>query len=179
MKRHGIRRENGSYCVLLHRNEIAYDVELASWAMTKTHFVSLKSNQTDDNLEQVLEDAQDSVIDERLADWIDRSVRTAVSKVKSSISPMVVQHSRIASDEILDAPLQWQLILHFDSDWRGDVQTLCDFIHDYVVKQVMCEWCVLKFPTLAPTLAAQADGVLRDVRAEAYKMGPVSAGWTL
>lgn len=179
MKRHEVRKENGSYCVLLHRSEIVYDVELATWALTKTHFVSVKGAQTEDNLEQVLEDAQDSVIDERMSDWIDRKVKAAVSMVKSTISPMVVQYSRIASDEILDTPLQWHIQLHFDGNWRGDVQTLCDFIHEYVTNKVTYEWCVLKFPSTAPTIMAQADASLRDVRAEAYKMGPVSAGWTL
>lgn len=179
MRRHEIRKENGSYCVLLHRSEIAYDVELASWAMTKTHFVSVKGAQTEDNLEQVLEDAQDSVIDDRLADWIDRQTKTAVSKVKSQISHAVVQRSRMASDEILDTPLQWHIQLHFGQEWRGDAQTLCDLIHDYVVKYITHEWCQLKFPTLAATIDAQAEYALREVRAEAYKIGAVSAGWTL
>jgi hypothetical protein len=153
--------------VTLHRNEIAYDVEVASWRIAKTHFA------------EDLKSASEGKISDDVADWLDRQISSAVSEVKRKIAFAVTDKNTMSACNGIgdcddcdcscgdDCDGRTVLYLRFGEGWRGNLDVLVSDIHDYVVSTVLFQWLVMTAPAFANVYEAKADRHLDRIVSEA------------
>ena len=151
--------------VTLHRNEIAYDVELASWRIAKTHFA------------EDLKSASEGKIGDDVSDWLDRQIASGVSEVKRKIAFAITDKNTMRACNGSgdfdacecscgdDGDGRTVLYLRFGEGWRGNLDVLVSDIHDYVVSRVLFE--VMTAPAFANVYEAKADRHLDRIVSEA------------
>jgi len=141
-----------SFCVLLIRNEIAYDINVQAVAMAKIRFFDLNPSVR-----------KDIVLSSKQTDWLDRNIKNAIAKVKASIRFAVPRQSQMASNEILESDHQYAIPLQFEKEWTEEPSTLCNAIHEYVVKKCLEEWCLMACADMLPIFQAKAEEALTEV----------------
>lgn len=78
-------------------------------------------------------------------DWLLRTIDTAIGNVKNKLKSALVDHSHMASDELLKHPCEYNLIFRFDDEWLGNADTLMNLIHSYIV-----DYCTAEYLDMIP-----------------------------
>jgi hypothetical protein len=152
-----IQKEKKDCIITIHRHEIAYDVELVSWRIAKTHFA-----QSSDK------DAYEAKISGEVAEWLDREISSAVSEVKRRISFAVRNDNEAKASNAVGACCEGGqcevadnektvINLQFDNGWRGRADVLASDIHDFIVAKALFNWLVMVAPSFASVYAEKAD----------------------
>lgn len=144
--------EYRSFCALLIRHEIVYDINMMAASIAKIKFAD-----ADASLKK------DIVLSAKQEDWLDRQIETAISKVKSNIRFAVTRHSVMSSNEILEHPHQYSIAFKFEKEWTEEPETLCDAIHTYVVKKCLTDWSMTACPDMLAVFKQQEEDALTDI----------------
>jgi hypothetical protein len=126
------RGEQKDFCVLFDRHEIEYDVKVKAVAAAKIVYHDAANDLRNDIVEASTQ-----------KDMLDRNIKTAISNIKERIRFAVRPHSRMASNEILEGGIQYNIPLSFSNEWRSEPETLCDAMHEYIVKFIISKWADL------------------------------------
>ena len=148
--------------VELARNEIAYDASFVSWAQMDEHLLMA----------------------DKMADFIDRQVKSAVAKLQSNISFARVEQSQMRTNDIDGHPDCWPIVLVFPENWRGSADLMTDLAHRYVAGFVTLEWLRAKAKNreerrVVTDKQSDLDDALRDVIREAYKIYEPCPAWNV
>ena len=154
-------RDGKDVLVQLRRTEIVYDVSFASWAHEDEHMLT-----------------------DKMADFIDRQVKSATSILQSRISFVRVDRTQMRTDDIMEHTDGWVIVLRFPNEWRGSAELLQDHVHRYVAGYVVQEWMRLKAKDREQRMAVadkqtEVESALNDVVTEAYKMKRINPTWDL
>lgn len=144
--------------IVLTRNEIAYDVEFASWRVAKTHFL--------EDHKKVAE----GVIDAKTADWLERQITKALSDVRGKISFAVSEQSEeVVNNAVVagDDCGKYELNLVFGDGWRGRGDVMVVLVHDYIVNRCLSEWFGMVAPEYAEMYNGKAEVSLASIVNEA------------
>ena len=148
--------KHNAYAVTLLKSEIAYDVEIASYKIAKTHLAESTNQQQ-----------HEAVVNEEVNDWLERTIETAWAKVRRTLGFCVRDYDIMTDDEIIVSKPSWSIALYMENGWLGNAETLCNLIHDYVAKFCISEWLLMVMPTRAAEYAALADISLDQALSEA------------
>lgn len=160
-------KEKKNCTITLHRHEIAYDIEVASWRIGKTHFAESSDKE-----------AHEAKLSDDLAEWLDRQISSAVSEVKRRIAFAVRNDNDTEASNAVGAYCNGEsctvpdssktvLELQLDKGWRGRADVLASDIHDYIVSNALFEWLVMVAPSFANVYAEKADRHLHRIVDEA------------
>lgn len=147
--------------VSLARNEIVFDASFASWAQK-----------------------DEDILGEKMADFIDRQVKSATAVLQTKISYAVVSRSQIRTDDIREHQDGWLIKLCFPKEWTGSAELLQDHVHQYVADYVILKWMKAKAKTREERMVVadkqqEVDEALIDVMNEAYKMSVKCPSWNI
>ena len=155
LQRHMCEHRGGSdYMLHLIWAELEYDVKHALWRRGKV--ASIAGDQT-----------KITVLTDDDTDFLLRSFSASVSDLREKLVPYVYDESRMASDELMDAPDEYNMSLRFDDDWRGSARVLCDAAHAYVCDVALRDILTLADDALAQWYDEKANKALRTVYNEA------------
>lgn len=150
-------KEMKNCTITLHRHEIAYDIEVASWRIGKTHFAESSDKE-----------AHEAKLSDDLAEWLDRQICSAVSEVKRRIAFAVRNDNEAEASNAVGACCEGGqcevadnektvINLQFDNGWRGRADVLASDIHDFIVAKALFNWLVMVAPSFASVYAEKAD----------------------
>ena len=134
--------------ITLKKNELVYDVEYM------LHKLSRTGGESESSIWEIgISDADH--------DYLDRLFTSAMSNVRNELSWCTAYgHHPFVSDGLQGSPGDYDIVLHIDDGWRGDMQALCSAIHDYVVHYAVYQQLLASAPLLAPSFAALAESDL-------------------
>lgn len=142
------------YAVKLLFSEIIYDVNFATWKRAS----QLDTGEKEKNKKELSEQEQFFIL---------RQVETAIANILSTFSWCTKHHYHYQSDEIREAPKDWDIIFRFSDEWRGNIRTIKDYLHKYVVEYILCEWYRLTDPASSAEALSLAEDWLHKALMEA------------
>lgn len=122
-----------TYLIHLLWAELEYDIKYAIAKRGK--MMNLKGD-----------DARNFAYTEQDADWMLRQVETAVSNVRKKMGWAVVDKSKMSSDELLDTPMEYNIVISMPESWLGHADNVMNSAHTYVVN-----YCVSNYLDMAGT----------------------------
>lgn len=175
------------------RNEVLYDVNFISWKTAKCRITEPEAQseaQTDDEghewFERQLATAVDHLkgrlrwcINEHLGTIIDDTIKKKELAYGDEEYPSVSQDpSSFADDEaFLEAPAEKHVPMPehtfrftFSPSWRGNFESLGNYIHRYIVDYILYEWFKITLPSEAAVYLTSAEQweskIINEARSE-------------
>lgn len=96
-------------------------------------------------------------------DWMLRRFSSAAADIRKKLSWALKKdnRSRMASDELLAPPTEWNFIFLFEKGWEGSPEVMMNAMHGYIVNKTISEWFKASDMATAAVYADMADNDLR------------------
>lgn len=177
----------------IKRKEVLYDVNFISWKTAKCRVAEPEAQaeaQTDDESREWFERQLATAVDhlkgqlrwciaEHIGTITDNTVKThAIPYGEEGNESILKDPSSFDDDEaFLDAPAELHVPIHehvfrfrFSDTWRGNFESLSNYIHRYIVDYILYEWFKMTVPNEAATYLASAtdweDKIINEARSE-------------
>lgn len=148
--RHNGMPVNYECVVKLMYAELEYDVRYTLWKRAQMNGVQGEATQ----LYEITDDD---------SDWLLRQFQTAAYNLRRKLSWALRRDNagRMSSDELLEAPAEWNFHFVLDRGWGGSPDNLMNAMHAYVVNFAVAEWYKMSDMNMAAVYMDIADNYLR------------------
>lgn len=142
------------YAVQILLSEVMYDLNLITWKKSSLLDVPEKEKN-----KVILED-KDSM-------FVARQVEMAIANILSRLSWCTRHHYHVQTDEIRKVEDCWDIAFYFTPEWRGNIRSIKDYIHKYIVEYTLAEWYRLVSPADVADAMTSAEQWLYRAQMEA------------
>ena len=130
--------------ITLSDNGILYDVNFVSWKTAKCRIVEPEAQ-------------SEAQTDEESQIWFNRQKETAIATLKAKLKWCAKEENGKFS-------------FTFPDTWRGNFESLSNYIHRYIVDYILYEWFKMTLPSEAAAYLTSADTweskVINEARSE-------------